>query len=63
MHNTVYIHTYVHASGEASKSWPRQVELTHKHSKKRDYHESLYVTTVITPSETSLIALVFIIPY
>ena len=28
-----------------SETQPRKVELIHVHSKKRDYHESLHITT------------------
>ena len=54
--------TYIYQRS-ISESWPKKVELTHMHLiKKCDYCECLHTTTklVITPTETSLTALVFI---
>ena len=45
----------------SSELWPRKVELTHTF-KTHDYHEYLHITMklVITPTETSLTALIFL---
>ena len=46
----------------SSELWPRNVELTHTHSKKCDYHESLHITMkpVFVVMKINLVAVIFI---
>ena len=65
--NDIYIYIYIHTHNiyqvGGCELQPRKLELMSTHSKRHGYRGSLHKTTkpVITPTETSLTTLIFLI--